>query len=70
MENYQLTKKFWSGACDQQSNLGRPLFMIFFFISFFLLLPAVTILPEGDVIGFRNLAWAANSQNIRIPTNH
>jgi hypothetical protein len=31
------------------------------------LLSAVTKIPEGIVIGFRNLAWAPNSQNIMIP---
>jgi hypothetical protein len=35
-------------ACDQQSNLGRPLFL--------------ALIPEGVVVGIQNFAWAPNSQ--------
>ena len=44
----------WSerSACEQRSNLGRPLFRYFSFLD-----PVVKI-PEGVVVGFRNFAWA------------
>ena len=38
------------------ANLGRPLLLVI--IPLFLLLAAVTKSLEGDVIGFRNFAWA------------
>ena len=47
------------------ANLGRPLFLVnnlFFFCS----PAAVTKIPEGVVVGFRNLAWAPNSQKYNI----
>jgi hypothetical protein len=47
----------WSelSACDQRSNLGRPLFLVLiFFLSFFS--QPIPKIPEGVVIWFRNFA--------------
>ena len=46
---------YWSeqSVWDQRSNLGRPLFLVFFFLSL-----TVTILPEGAVLWLWNFAWA------------
>ena len=52
------TSHFWSerSACDQRSNLGRPLFLVLFHV-FFLGVPLFKS-PEGVVVGFWNFAWA------------
>ena len=49
---------YWSkrSACDQRSNLGRPLFLVLIF-SLTLLTP-LTNIPEGVVVGFQIFAWA------------
>ena len=51
----------WSerSACDQPSNLGRPLFLVINLFFFSFLAPVVKI-PEEVVVGFRNFAWAPN----------
>ena len=53
----------WSkrSACDQWSNLGRPLFLVLILS----LLRNVTRILEGVVIGFYNFAWAPNSQKYK-----
>ena len=51
----------WSerSACDQWSNLDRPLFLVINLLT--LTLATVVNIPEGVVVGFRNFAWAPNS---------
>ena len=51
---------YWSerSACDQRSNLGRPLFLVInLFFSSFLFIPLFKT-PEGVVVGFQIFAWA------------
>ena len=56
--HYHLQNTFsnWSeqSACDQRSNLGRPLFLVIIFS----LSPPLFKTQEGVVVGFQKFAWA------------
>ena len=74
---YEKENLNWSeqSACDQQSNLGRPLFFVFYNITpmncnITLMNSNITPMncniillknPEVVIIGFRSFAWAPNS---------
>jgi hypothetical protein len=51
----------WSerSACDQRSNLGRPLFLVInlFLLSYLIFLIPLFKTPEGVVVGFQIFAW-------------